>query len=135
MHPMFLLLAAVVAGWVVQLYFTYRQSMAFNEEVRGLRAAGKVSVGVAGNRYRGGRAFVAIAVDEHGVVRDALTLRGWTTFARARPLPGLLGLKANQVKGSREVPTISRQQREAARQAVELLHRQESRRTTSDATA
>ena len=101
----------------------------------GCARRGTVSVGVAGNRYRGGRSFVAIAVDDHGIVRDALTLRGWTTFARARPLPGLLGLKANQVKGTREVPDISRQQREAARQAVELLHRQEGRRTTSDATA
>jgi len=130
---MFLLLAAVVAGWIVQLYFTYRQSMAFNDEVRKLRVSGKVSVGAAGRRYRGGRAFVAIAVDDHGIVRDALTLRGWTTFARARPLPGLLGLKVNQVTGTREVPNISRQQREAARQAAELL-KQEGNRTPSDAT-
>ena len=121
MHPMFLLLAAVVGGWVIQLYFTYKQSMAFNHDVRRLRTSGKVSVGVSGKRYRGGRAFVAIAVDDFGIVRDAITLRGFTTFARSRPLPELFGLKVNQVKGTRDVPHISRQQREAARQAAELL--------------
>ena len=39
------LLGAVVAGWTVQLYFTYRQSMAFNADVRALRSEGTVSVG------------------------------------------------------------------------------------------
>lgn len=116
-----ILLAAVVAGWMVQLYLTYRQSMAFTDDVRRLRASGTVSVGVAGRRYRGGRAFVAIAVDEHGIVRDALSLSGWTTFARSRPLPGLLGAKVNQVRAERDYPPLTRQQRDAARQAATLL--------------
>jgi len=117
----FILLAAVVLGWIVQAYLTYQQSMAFNDQVRTLRRSGTVSVGVAGNRYRGGRAYVAVAVDETKVVRDALTLSGWTTFARGRSLPGLVGAKVNQVKGDRDFPGLSKQQREAARQAVTLL--------------
>jgi glucitol operon activator protein len=117
----FILLAAVVLGWIVQAYLTYQQSMAFNDQVRALRRSGTVSVGVAGNRYRGGRAYVAVAVDEGKVVRDALTLSGWTTFARGRSLPALVGAKVNQVKGGRDFPGLSKQQREAARQAVTLL--------------
>jgi DNA-binding transcriptional regulator of glucitol operon len=117
----FILLAAVVLGWIVQAYLTYQQSMAFNDQVRALRRSGTVSVGVAGNRYRGGRAYVAVAVDETRVVRDALTLSGWTTFARGRSLPALVGAKVNQVKGDREFPGLSKQQREAARQAVTLI--------------
>jgi DNA-binding transcriptional regulator of glucitol operon len=116
-----ILLAAVVLGWIVQAYLTYQQSMAFNDQVRALRRSGTVSVGVAGNRYRGGRAYVAVAVDEGKVVRDALTLSGWTTFARGRSLPALVGAKVNQVKGDRDFPGLSKQQREAARQAVTLL--------------
>ena len=127
-----LLLAAVVAGWLVQLYLTYQQSMAFNEQVGKLRKSGRVSVGVAGQRYRGGRAFVAIAVDEQGVVRDSLTLSGRTTFARGRPLPGLVGQKINWLKGEREIPSLTKQQREAARQAATLL-KQEGRATPSGA--
>ena len=115
-----ILLAAVVAGWIPQLYLTYQQSMAFNDAVRRLRCSRTVSVGVAGNRYRGGRAFVAIAVDEHGVVRDAITLSGFTTFARAKPLPALFDVKLSVVRGERDIPHTSRQQRQAARQAAEL---------------
>ena len=79
------LLAAVVAGWVVQVYLTYQQSMAFNRSVTALRKHGTVSVGVAGRRYRGGRAFVAIAVDDHGKVADAISLSGWALILAACP--------------------------------------------------
>ncbi len=115
-----ILIVAVVAGWMVQMYFTYRQSMAFNREVMALRKKGTVSVGVAGKRYRGGRAFVAIAIDDHGVVRDALTLVGFTTFSRAKPLPGLLDVETSRILAEEQLPGLSRQQHEAARQAVDL---------------
>lgn len=121
MHGTILILAAVVAGWVVQLYLSYQQSMAFNDQVRRLRTSGTVSVGSGGRRYRGGRAFVAIAVDEHGIVRDAISLSGFTTFARARPVPALFDLKVNAIRGDRTIPQLSRQQREAARQAALLF--------------
>ncbi|QNN53869.1 transcriptional regulator GutM [Nocardioides mesophilus] len=116
-----ILLAAVVAGWLLQLYLTYQQSMAFNRSVTALRKDGTVSVGVAGRRYRGGRAFVAIAVDERGLVRNAITLRGFTTFARSRPLPQLFDLKVSHVLGDRPIDALTHQQREAARQAATLL--------------
>ena len=106
---------------MVQLYFTYRQSMAFNACVGGLRADGMVTVGVAGRRYRGGRAFVALAVDDHGIIRNAVSLSGFTTLARGRPLPGLFDVKVSQVRGDRTFPDVTPQQREAARQAARLL--------------
>jgi DNA-binding transcriptional regulator of glucitol operon len=121
MSTPFLLLAAVVLGWFVQLFLSYRQSMAFNDDVRRLRHAGTVSVGAGGRRYRGGRAFVGLAFDERGVVQRAIGLSGFSTFARAKPLPGAIGLKASQLRGEREVPGLTRQQRDAARQAAELL--------------
>jgi glucitol operon activator protein len=121
MSSTLLILAAVVAGWVVQLYLTYQQSMAFNRQVLQLRRSGTVSVGLGGKRYRGGRAYVAIAVDDHGIVRDAISLRGFTTFARPRPAPPLFDLKVNAVRGERDIPHLSRQQREAARQAALLF--------------
>jgi len=114
----FLLIAAVVAGSLVQTYLTYRQSMAFNKQVMALRRHGTVSVGVAGKRYRGGRAFVAIAIDEQGIVRDALTLTGWTTFSRGRTLAGLVGLRTSRIATRDSVPGLSKQQLEAAKHAV-----------------
>jgi DNA-binding transcriptional regulator of glucitol operon len=123
----FLLIVAVVGGWMVQLYATYRQSMAFNSDVVALRRHGTVSVGVGGKRYRGGRAYVAIAIDDRGVVRDALTLQGFTTFSRARPLPGLLDVSSRAIRGDEPLPGVSRQQHEAARQAVDLAKPRVSR--------
>jgi len=115
-----ILIVAVVAGWMVQMYFTYRQSMAFNREVMALRNKGTVSVGVAGKRYRGGRAFVAIAIDDHGVVKDALTLTGFTTFSRGKTLPALFDVKTSRILAEEQLPGLSPQQHEAARQAVDL---------------
>lgn len=119
MSPM-LLIAAVVAGWMVQMYLTFRQSMAFNKEVVSLRRRGTVSVGVAGKRYRGGRAFVAIAIDDRGIVRDAISLTGFTTMSRAKPLPGLFDLKVNRILSDTQLPGVSAKQHDAAKQAIDL---------------
>jgi glucitol operon activator protein len=119
-HAGFVIIAALVAGWLVQIFFTYRQSMAFNDDVRAMRGAGTVSVGVGGNRYKGRRSFVAIAVDDDGVVRDAITLGGLTTFARSKPLPGLFDVKVSVLRSNRDLPRVSPSQRLAARQAAEL---------------
>ena len=115
MYPiMWLLVAAVVAGWIVQLYVTYQQSMAFNTAGRAtLQAHGTVSVGVGGKRYRGGRAFVAIAVDDRGVVaRRAAPERLHHLRPRPRPLPQLLGLQrqraARRARDPRTFPPPAR---------------------------
>jgi glucitol operon activator protein len=118
-----LILIAVVLGWVVQLFATYHQSTAFNASAFSLRRSGTVSIGAGGKRYRGGRAFVAIAADDDGIVRDAIRLSGFTTFARAQPAPQLVGLRVNRIRGERAIDGLSRPQRAAARQAAELWRR------------
>jgi len=130
---MLLVLAAVVAGWIVQAYLSFNQQLAFNKQVVALKKQGTVTVGVAGKRYRGGRAFVALAIDERGVVADTLTLSGWTTFARGRRLAPLVGSTTAQVKGDREIRGLSKQQRDAAREALVLLD-QERRPQSAPAT-
>jgi glucitol operon activator protein len=102
------------------MYLTYQQSMAFNRQVLALRRRGTVSVGVAGKRYRGGRAFVAIAVDDHGIVRDALSLTGLTTMSRGKPLAGLFDVKTRRILSDKPIPGVSRTQHDAAKQAVDL---------------
>ena len=118
-----LILLAVVLGWIVQLFATYRQSMAFNSDARALRSSGTVSIGAGGKRYRGGRAFVAIAADDDAIVRDAIVLSGFTTFARAKAAPELVGLRVNRVRGERDIDGLTKPQRLAARQAAELWRR------------
>lgn len=136
-----LLLAAVVAGWGVQGYLSLRQSQAFRRQTANLRTLGTVTVGAGGRRYRGGRAFVALAVDPSGRVKAALVLRGWTTFARPRPCTGVVGQRVTKLAGPAEIPGLDRTQREASRQAAELLVQSRAvaaaraTRTTTPATA
>lgn len=120
MDNVLLLLAAVVGGWVLQIYMTLRQSTEFNKSVVALRQRGVVVVGVAGNRYRGGRAYLALAITD-GVVRGAITLQGWTTFAKGTAVPSLVGVPVATLASDRELPGLTRQQREAARHAVASL--------------
>ena len=116
------LIAAVMAGWMVQMWVTYQQAAAFSTQVRKLRSKGMVSVGGAGRRYRGGRAFVALAVDPlTDTVAGAVALQGWTTFARAKDAPALSGLPVDLLRGDEDIPGLSRQQRDAARQAATFV--------------
>ncbi len=131
---MLLVLAAVVAGWLVQLYLTFQQSAAFNRQVVHLRRQGTVTVGAAGRRYRGGRAYVALAIDDRKVVVDAITLSGWTTFARGRALPALVGVRTSVVKGTQDIPGLTHQQRDAARAAVLLLEQERRQPSVQPAT-
>lgn len=115
------LLAAVVAGWVVQMLLGYRQSRAFRRETALLQPYGQITVGTGGQRYRGGLAFVALAVDAGGTVRAATVLRGWTTFARSRPLEAVVGKRLNRLAAQAPVSGLDAPVREACRQAAELL--------------
>jgi DNA-binding transcriptional regulator of glucitol operon len=117
----FLLLAAVVAGWIVQTMLSWRQSRQFRLDTARLRESGQVTVGSGGRRYRGGRAFVALAVDERGTVRDALVLRGWTTFARAVPLPAVVGRRTDHLLREGALPGLEGPARAACREAADLL--------------
>ncbi|HET8616659.1 MAG TPA: transcriptional regulator GutM [Actinomycetales bacterium] len=133
MNPAYLLVA-VVAGWMVQAFFTYRQSQAFRRAAYSLRDVGTVSVGVGGRRYRGGRAFVAVAFDDTGRARGALVLRGFTTFARPVPLTTVQGMRAGRLAGDDDVDGLRANERDACRQAAQLW-RQSRKRSTSTTAA
>ncbi|MCO7219908.1 transcriptional regulator GutM [Klenkia sp. PcliD-1-E] len=115
-----ILLVPVVLGTVLQLWLTSKQTTAWARELRRLRPLGATAVGAGGRRYRGGRAFVAIAVADKRIT-GAFTLRGFTTFARPTPLDALVGVRLAVVAGDRPVEGLTKPEREAARQAAEML--------------
>lgn len=80
---------ALGAAWALQWWLTYQQARRFTRALRELRAEGRTAVGMA--RRRGRRAYVALAVDDDGVVVGALQLSGSTVFAGPRPAPALVG--------------------------------------------
>jgi DNA-binding transcriptional regulator of glucitol operon len=83
--------------WLFQLWFAYKQSKIFQNYIRGLRAQGTMAIGMGGRRYRGGRAFVALTADENGVVKDGMVLKGFTIFARSKPINTYTGFSINQI--------------------------------------
>ena len=94
-----LILLAVVLGWSSSSSPPTTSRRRSTPRHSGCARSGTVSIGAGGKRYRGGRAFVAIAADDDGVVRDAIRLSGFTTFARAKAAPQLLGLRVNKIRG------------------------------------
>lgn len=84
----FLLIAVM---WVFQLYLAVKQSQRFNDQLREIRTEGTTTaVGMGGYRYRGGRAFVALA-QKDGVVTGARKMTGLTVFQSAKPFPEVEG--------------------------------------------
>lgn len=115
-----ILFAAVVPGWLLQLWLTSRQSLAHVRETARLRTLGTVATGKGGRRYRGGVAFVSLATDGHRVT-GAVSLRGFTTFARPVDVPALVGLRLGVVAGDRPVMGLRDNERVAAREAAGSL--------------
>ncbi len=115
-----ILLAAVVLGWMLQLWLTGRQTVAFSRATSRLRGLGTVAVGKGGRRYRGGVAFVALATDGRRVT-GAVVLRGMTTFARPADAPALVGLRLGVVAGDRPLQGLPDNERAAARSAAGML--------------
>ncbi len=122
MNPIILVLGAVVIGMLLQVCTTYRQTKAFGAAVRELRKHGNISIGGAGKRYRGGKAFVAIAADTNGRITKAISLSGWTTLARPRELPTVKGLSLARLRGNGSVPSIDPRVRDALQHAAETLN-------------
>ncbi len=106
--------------WFAQLILTYKQAMKFNDSLKELRAQGESAIGMGGKRYRGGRAFVAIARQGETVV-DARVMTGFTVFAGPKPFPALKGLSLTELAGDGDIPQLSRKVRSAAQMAASTL--------------
>lgn len=117
---LWLLLIPVVLGWMLQLWLTAKQTSAWTTQLRALRPLGATAVGKGGRRYRGGIAYVALAVDDKRVT-GAFSLRGFTTAARPAPLPALVGLRLSVVAGDRPLEGLTKPERLAAREAAAML--------------
>jgi glucitol operon activator protein len=116
------LLLVIAAMWASQLALAYLQAKRFQGDLKALRAKGTVAVGMGGRRYRGGRAFVALAADQSGVIVDGLVLRGLTVFAKSRPLHSYTGFSIEEIiSGNREVESDPKKIREAAVQSAEHI--------------
>lgn len=116
------LLLVIAAMWASQLAMAYLQARKFQGDLKSLRKHGTVAIGMGGRRYRGGRAFVALAADESGVVVAGLVLRGLTVFAKSKPLDSYTGFSLDEIiSGNREVLSDAAKVRDAAKMAAQHI--------------
>jgi DNA-binding transcriptional regulator of glucitol operon len=87
--PFFLVFAVL---WMAQLYATAKQSQAFMRSVSGLRSLGETAIGASSHNRMRRRSYVALASDETDLVTGAIELSGITVFARAQPIPEIVGI-------------------------------------------
>lgn len=119
----FAIVLAFAALWVAQMLLSWRQAKRFMTDIAVLRRDGVVYIGQG--KRRGLRTYAALALRD-GVVVDARILNGWTVFARAKPLAGLVGSHVDDLIAG-TVTGLDRRTAAAAAHAA-LLSRQRSGR-------
>jgi DNA-binding transcriptional regulator of glucitol operon len=107
--------------WVFQLYMAVKQSQRFSNDLREIRLPGTTTtVGMGGYRYRGGRAFVAMA-QKDGEVTGARILAGLTVFANSKPFDEIIGYKLTDLVEGRGVENQKFKVVEATKHAAKTL--------------
>ena len=114
----FLLIAGM---WVFQLYLAVKQSQRFADQIKAIRTAGTTtSVGVGGYRYRGGRAFVALA-QKDGIVTGARVLSGLSVFANSQPWEKPIGMHISDLATGKGLENEKKKVIQGAQQAAKTL--------------
>ena len=122
MSGMATLFTVLGIAWATQLFFAWRQAQRFQKQLASLRKLGTVAIGVGGRRYRGGRAYVALAADNEGIVRNALILSGLSIFARAKTFGDYTGFSIEDIiTGQRAMVSRPTKVKEAALSAAEHI--------------
>lgn len=123
-------------AWAIQLFFAWRQAQRFQKQLSDLRKTvegGTVAIGVGGKRYRGGRAYVALAANPSGVIADGLLLTGMTVMAKGKPFTDYKGFHIQEIiSGNRVAANRKAKITDAARMAAEHIDAFFNRSETND---
>jgi glucitol operon activator protein len=91
-----LLIMLAVIAWIGQIIMGWWQIKRFNQAIDLLARQGQVGIGRSQGRFSA-RVVLALAFDAQQHVCDAFIMRGYTVFARPRPLTELIGLHLDQL--------------------------------------
>jgi DNA-binding transcriptional regulator of glucitol operon len=115
------ILLVIAVMWVFQLYLAVKQSRRFSDALKEIRTPGTTTtVGMGGYRYRGGRAFVALA-QKDGVVTGARVLTGLTVFANAKPFNEPVGRQLTDLVEGKGLEGMKKKFVEATKMAAKTL--------------
>lgn len=117
------LLLFLAIGWLLQIAGTYFQMEHYRKILGGIREEGKEGyVGVGNAKARFGKGVILILVaGEDGIVREALSMRGMTVFAKFREAPNFLGMELDELRNEEREGPYDGSTMLAARRAVEQI--------------
>ena len=119
------LILALALVWILQIVGTYFQMRHYREVLGGItREEDEGYVGVGNAKAQFGKGVILIlVVDENGVVKRALRMRGMTIFARFKDAPELGGTKIDELRDEERGGPYDKGTMLAARRAVEQIDR------------
>jgi glucitol operon activator protein len=129
------LILALALVWILQIVGTYFQMRHYREVLGGItREEGEGYVGVGNAKAQFGKGVILIlVVDESGVVKRALRMRGMTIFARFKEAPELVGMRIDELRNVEREGPYDRGTMLSARRAVEQIDRIKEERARSTA--
>ena len=117
------LLLFLAIGWLSQIAGTYFQMEHYRKVLGGIREGGREGyVGVGNAKARFGKGVILIlVVGEDGIVREALSMRGMTVFARFKEAPDFVGMELGELRDEEREGPYDKGVMLAARRAVEQV--------------
>lgn len=119
------LFLGLAAAWVVQSLLSVWQSNRFMKRFRELRKDGTASIGSAGSKYKG-RAYSVLVVDSEKKIVHAELLSGWTVFAKAKSVSGLIGVSLDDLMDEEKEFAVRKKPLAAFRHAGSIIIKKEN---------
>ncbi len=102
MNAIYVLGALVLGAYILQVIFGLKQIKHFNAVYQMLRRQGKVAIGRYAGKIKAGT-IVMFAVDEEGIIIDAVKMQGVTVMAKFKRMPRYLHLAIESLTPDHEV--------------------------------
>ncbi|GJM39792.1 MAG: hypothetical protein DHS20C20_00740 [Ardenticatenaceae bacterium] len=132
-NAVFIILALVVM-WIVQFGMAYLQMKRFYGRLKVVRKGGLTAVGQGGGQYRG-RAYAVLTIDDNNIIVHAEQFKGWTVFARLRPMPEIIGMSLQELLDNEDsLPTTAKLQHALGNAGRDLLAARQGKESESEAT-
>lgn len=90
------IIIALVVMWIAQFGMAYWQMKRFYGRLKIVRKGGLTAVGQGGGQYKG-RAYAVLTIDDDNIIVHAEQFKGWTVFAKLRPVPEFIGMSLQQL--------------------------------------
>ena len=87
---------ALAVMWIFQFGMAYLQMRRFYGRLKEVRKSGLTAVGQGGGQYKG-RSYAVLTVNDDSQIVHAEQFKGWTVFARLRPVPEFIGMSLQEL--------------------------------------